>query len=180
MRQIRLILIVMTVAVAAIAINAQGLETKYDRFKDETTISSLIGEYRMDSQFRAISWSITATFTGQVAPSNPRIQLILTTTSKTALVGSSNPQLRAIVDGKRELVGDLKHIAIPSRGVIIESASLWIDLATLRRWGTAKVVETQAGQFEWKFSDDGLARIKTFVETFEPLKPKPSANAAAS
>ncbi len=162
-------------ALLSFAVMASGqVERKYDRFKDVTTITALIGNSPMDAEYRSVKWDVVVSFPGEKPPKEPVVTLLLTTSSKMGLLQTSDLMLYGIIDGERITLGKFAPIAVPYRGTVIENSELRMPFASLQKIGSAKVVEVKAGQLEWKFSAAGLATVREFIELFETSQPRKS------
>lgn len=148
--------------ISAITISAQTVEKKYDRFKDETTLTAVIFQKAMDADSGSVKWMLETKFAGEKATAEPKLlDMTLDITSKNGRL--IDPTVRAIVDGERVTLGQLKKSSTTYVGTVIEVAWLAVPIETVRKMANAKSVEMRAGDIEIDLSADGFAKVKALL-----------------
>lgn len=159
------ILIGLTILILGIGASGQTVERNYDRFKDETNVSIVLGKKPMDANFNSLSLILGTTFAGQIVPVDTPVTMSILTTSKEWKLLRADLTMRAIVDGERVTIGEFKrNYSEAVHGAVIEGASMRVTLETLRKLIGGQKVEFQFMGSESQATRAELDRIKEFVD----------------
>lgn len=167
----RTIALIIAVVVLVSIGSAQGVERKYDRFQDRTTISIVLGKTAMDWNSNSLSLHLETSFTGQDAPTEPVIVMSILLSAKEWKLLGRDLTVRAIIDGERVTVGEYKrNYSEVLRGAVIEGAAMIVSLETLRKIVGAKSVEMQFLGSEMSPTPTEIDRMKAFIAAVEVQK----------
>lgn len=149
-------------------VNAQ-VEKKYDRFKDETSVSVVLGRIPMDANFNSLVWTLDTKFSGQVVPADPVLTMYILISSKEWRFLRADLTMRGIIDGERMTIADFKrNYSETVRGAVMEGAGAIVSIDTLRRMAAAKKIEAQFMGGEMQATQWEQKQIQAFLDALKP------------
>jgi hypothetical protein len=146
---------------------SQQIERKYDRFKDQTTVSlkpQMISHVTRPRE--ELSLSVEATYKGE-RPSRPKEVSLIFHSVAERYVYYDKADVVFIVDSRRVEAGTAYMMnAMPSPNLVKVKLKLTLPFDTFRQIAGGKEVELKLGSTELKLKEKDLASLRAFASSF--------------
>ena len=153
------------------------VERKYDKFKDETELSTSIGPFfvKSTSPEYVLGIYLLTTFKGEKVPATAKYMLRFLTSSDNWQFLKGDRTLYAIVDGKRMTLGVMNRVdSAVNKGTTNEMLLMPITLKTMEFLANAKTIELKCNITEVELVPADIAQIRKFLEAVRPVKTSPA------
>ncbi len=159
----------LSVPAACCAQQVGRLDLTYDRFKDETTVTSAIEPPRVTNNPHVLDMLFGAYFTypGREVKSAPdKVTLAFTVTSQEGqFTADRNPSLIILANQKRIFAGHAERARskVLSNGLVIETLAAGVPLSIVKEIDSAEIIEMQLGEIEFQLTTANRDSVKEFL-----------------
>lgn len=149
-------------------IDTKGVETKYDKFKDKTTVTLMLEMNIRLVPKEDLVFGSSSSFDGKKPTSIPdKLVFTFISNSKIKQYEFSN-SLIILADDERIRLGDAKYIGGTSSFEPSEIMIYTVSLENLKKIVAAKKIEMQIGKTEFALNDAQLNAVKEFYKQIIP------------
>lgn len=154
---------------AVLLVSQSDLKPKYDRFRDETTVSTGLQYVDMKSPGR-LETAAYFSYKGQAKASNGLIIGLAFYSSSSHWRFVEHDDLIALIDGERLEFGNpiVKTSRLGRRTGVDESLSYKLTRSDLNKIASAQQVEMQIGTVEFKLTGKFLNKLKDLEAALPP------------
>ena len=142
------------------------IESQYDRFKDETTVSVRLAPKITKGYLTRTYMTLFAKYKGQAVSGPPETVVLafFTESKRLQFLNRSARRWIFIADGKRAEMPDISYSNDVVYGGVIETLAFGAGPEVLQTLTLPKLLEFQIGSVEGRFTDNDMKLMKAYAD----------------